>query len=65
MERPDLGWRTSTYSREQYCVEVAAMDDDVVMRNSKDPDGPALRLTRPEFRAFIHSAQQGQFDDLI
>jgi hypothetical protein len=34
------------------------------MRNSRDPDGPALVYTRRELAAFIAGAQAGEFDDL-
>jgi hypothetical protein len=34
------------------------------MRNSRDPDGPALIYTRRELAAFIHGARAGEFDDL-
>lgn len=32
------------------CVEVGAVDGEVLIRDSKDPAGPVIRLTRDEWR---------------
>ncbi len=43
-----VGWRTSSYStNEGDCVEVATVPDRVLVRDSKDPDGPALAVPTP------------------
>ena len=34
---------------------------EVAMRNSRDPDGPALVFTRPEWDAFLGGAGDGEF----
>jgi hypothetical protein len=45
------------------CVEVAFLaDGDVAMRNSREPDGPALIFTRAEWDAFLGGARDGEFD---
>ena len=45
------------------CVEVAAFPGgDVGVRNSRDPDGPVLRFTPAEWRAFLGGARLGEFD---
>jgi Domain of unknown function (DUF397) len=36
----------------------------VVVRHSKDPDGPKLLFTLDEWRAFISGAKIGEFDSL-
>jgi hypothetical protein len=36
----------------------------VVIRDSKDPDGPRLYFTRSEWTAFRLSVLDGEFDDL-
>ncbi|MEV6594746.1 DUF397 domain-containing protein [Streptomyces acidicola] len=47
------------------CVEVAALPGgEIAMRNSRDPEGPALVYTRAEFAAFLAGAQDGEFDAL-
>jgi len=50
-------WRTSTE-----CVAVAFVDDCVLVRHSKDPAGPVLAFTLPEWRAFLIGATNGEFD---
>jgi hypothetical protein len=46
------------------CVEVAPADGMIAMRDSKDPGGPVLMYTPDEWRAFLHGAKAGEFDDL-
>jgi len=36
----------------------------ILMRDSKNPDGPVLALTEAEWRAFIAGVKDGEFDDL-
>jgi hypothetical protein len=44
------------------CVEVAFLpDDQIAMRNSRHPDGPALVFSRAEWDAFLGGAQDGEF----
>jgi hypothetical protein len=38
---------------------------EVAMRNSRDPNGPALIYTRAEVEALIRGVRNGEFDDLI
>ena len=37
----------------------------IAVRNSRDPQGPALVYTMDEMIAFIHGAKDGDFDNLI
>jgi hypothetical protein len=47
------------------CVEVAEVgENEIAMRNSRFPDGPALVFTRAEVRAFINGATKGEFDGM-
>ncbi|MGH3837129.1 MAG: DUF397 domain-containing protein [Pseudonocardiaceae bacterium] len=49
-----VGWRTSSYSAGSgNCVEVAPAPDRVLVRDSKDPAGPALAVPTPAWRAFL------------
>lgn len=43
-----LRWRKSSYSNGMggECVEVAATPEGLLVRDSKDPDGPRLDLNR-------------------
>jgi Domain of unknown function (DUF397) len=45
------------------CVEVTFLPDGkVAMRNSRQPDGPALIFTRAEWDAFVGGARDGDFE---
>lgn len=46
------------------CVEVAAVDQAVAVRDSKNPGGPALVYTREEWDAFVGGVKDGDFADL-
>jgi hypothetical protein len=58
-------WRKASYSiGSGECVEVAELSgDQIAVRDSKDPDGPVLRFTRGEFRAFVKGVVDKEFDD--
>lgn len=50
-----VDWRKSSYSTgEGECVEVTAFSSDAIgVRDSKNPDGPHLLLSRSAFRALV------------
>ncbi len=49
-------------------MEVAITPEVIMLRNSRDPDGPVLRFTRAEWLAFLGGEQDasgakgGEFD---
>jgi hypothetical protein len=48
-------WRKSSRSSQGTsgeCVELMAQSDVVMVRDSKDPDGPKLLVSRETFRSF-------------
>jgi hypothetical protein len=57
-------WRKATASGDNgQCVEVATnLPGIVAVRDSKDPNGPALVFTPQEWKAFLHGAGRGEFD---
>ncbi|MGV9255296.1 DUF397 domain-containing protein [Streptomyces sp. NPDC003697] len=63
----DARWTKSRHSNaEGNCVEVAALlDGGIAVRNSRDPDGPALVYTPAEVAAFLAGAKDGEFDHLV
>ncbi|MEV5427904.1 DUF397 domain-containing protein [Streptomyces sp. NPDC052701] len=63
----DARWIKSRHSNaEGNCVEVAALGGGgVALRNSRDPDGPALVYTAAEVAAFVAGAKDGEFDHLL
>ncbi|PNG21410.1 DUF397 domain-containing protein [Streptomyces cahuitamycinicus] len=60
-------WMKSRHSNaEGNCVEVAPLvDGGIALRNSRDPDGPALVYTSAEVAAFLAGAKDGEFDHLL
>ncbi|MEU0061323.1 DUF397 domain-containing protein [Streptomyces sp. NPDC006334] len=60
-------WIKSSHSNaEGNCVEVASLEGGgVAMRNSRDPEGPALVYTPAELAAFLAGAKGGEFDHLL
>ncbi|MGD9529244.1 DUF397 domain-containing protein [Pseudonocardia sp.] len=57
-------WRHSSFSQgsDQTCVDVAVRDDQVLVRDSKDPDGPRLRFTHREWQLFLLGVRAGEFE---
>ena len=57
-------WRKSPLSDGQgNCVQIASLSSGrVAVRDSKDPDGPALVFTNPEWKAFTGGVKDGAFD---
>ena len=57
-------WRKSSASGPNCdnCVEVAFVGDAIAVRDSKNPDGPALIFTAAEWDAFVGGAKDGEFD---
>jgi hypothetical protein len=56
MDTPKLSgaqWRTSSYSGSNgNCVQVAVAIPVIAVRDSTDPDGPALGFTPDQWRTF-------------
>lgn len=65
---PVAHWQKSKRSNPSgNCVELAELPNGagVALRNSRDPDGPALIYTAAEIEAFVRGAADGDFDHLI
>ncbi|GAA0582642.1 DUF397 domain-containing protein [Actinomadura livida] len=58
MDLRNAKWRKSSYtgSNGGNCVELADAAGAVAVRDSKDPDGPVLLLTRTALRTAVQSA---------
>ena len=63
----DARWRKSSISNSQgTCVELARLNGgEFAVRNSRNPEGPALIYTRAEIAALIEGVKRGEFDDLL
>lgn len=57
-------WRKSTSSANgSTCVEVAGnLPGVVLIRDSKDPEGPVLVFSPDEWQAFTAGVRDGEFD---
>jgi Domain of unknown function (DUF397) len=63
-------WRKSSYSNGSggSCVEIAVLsrtldsEDDLAVRDSKDPYGPVLTFTARQWREFTAAVKAHEFD---
>jgi hypothetical protein len=52
----EVGWRTSSYSAANGgCVQVAPAPQGTLVRDSKDPEGPALAVPTGVWQAFLRT----------
>lgn len=57
-----IRWRKSSYCQGSGdCVEVAEVNGRHLVRDSKDPHGPALTFTGNEWSAFVRGIHNGEF----
>lgn len=63
-EGPSNTWRRSTASGGGggNCVEVSIASDYVLMRHSRNPQGPRLKFSLAEWEAFLTGVRNGEFD---
>jgi hypothetical protein len=66
-ELSGAAWRKSQRSNSQgACVEIARISaETVAMRNSRDPQGPALICQRDAIVALMAGLRDGKFDYLV
>jgi uncharacterized protein DUF397 len=55
-------WHKSSYSGNNGCVEIARVEGQIAVRDSKDRGGPVLLFTAAEWEAFLNGARDGEFD---
>lgn len=56
------GWRKSSLSGEESCVEVRYVHGLVEVRNSREPTGPTLTFTLREWQCFTAGVALLEFD---
>ncbi|MCM4079399.1 MULTISPECIES: DUF397 domain-containing protein [Paractinoplanes] len=54
-------WRKSSFCASGNCVEVAKVDGQYLLRDSKNPDVPAHAFTGDEWTAFVAGVRAGEF----
>lgn len=60
------GWHRPWNSAGGSCVEAMRLSDGrVALRQSTDPEGPALIYTAHEIESFVRGAKQGAADYLL
>ncbi|MFI0410709.1 DUF397 domain-containing protein [Actinomadura sp. 3N508] len=60
-----IQWRKSSRSATSdntSCVEVAALARNIGVRDSKNPEGPALALPPASFRELVTAIKRGDHD---
>jgi Domain of unknown function (DUF397) len=61
----EIIWQKSSFSQGTgECVELAAIADDILMRESDDPE-TVVTTSRDKLRAFVLGVKAGEFDHLI
>jgi hypothetical protein len=60
-----LIWRTALSCDGGACVEVAADQNSILIRNSRQPSGPLIEYTPEEWHEFVSGIKKGDFDDLL
>lgn len=61
MDLSGAAWHKSRRSGGNGCVEVAFVEDQVAVRDSKDQAGPVLVFTPFEWKAFVGGVRDGEF----
>jgi Domain of unknown function (DUF397) len=55
-------WHKSARSGPSGCVEIAILEREVGLRDSKDREGPVLVFRFDEWNAFLAGVRDGEFD---
>ncbi len=61
-ELPPATWRKSSLSGTNGCVEIAVINGNIAVRDSKERKGPVLTFTPGEWKAFVGGVRNGEFD---
>ena len=66
LQEVGLAWRKASASMpDGNCVQLAPLPEGgVAVRDSKDPQGPMLRISQAEWAAFASGMSAGEFGDL-
>jgi predicted secreted Zn-dependent protease len=60
-----LIWLTALNCDGGACVQVAADQNTILIRNSRQPDGPLIEYTPEEWHEFVSGIKKGDFDNLL
>jgi hypothetical protein len=59
---PLSAWYRSSRCESASCVEVMATSEAMLIRDSKDPLGPVLSLSREQYTQFVSAVRSGIHD---
>jgi Domain of unknown function (DUF397) len=57
-----IRWVKSTWSASGNCAEICRWPNEILFRNSRDPDGAVLAFDIATFERFLHGVRRGDFD---
>ena len=57
-------WHRSGRCESGACVEVAAVDDAIMVRSSLNPESKPVTITRKEWKEFLYGVKEGAFDHI-
>lgn len=57
-------WHSARRCNGGACAEIGILGESVLVRNSTEPDGTCLTLSRDEWREFVAGVKDGDFDGL-
>lgn len=60
-----LDWHKASFCQTGECVEIAAHNDVVLMRSSRQPDSGYIYFTPEEFSIFLQRAKAGNYNPAI
>jgi hypothetical protein len=55
MVEPVTSWVKSSFCADSACLEVAIIDADVAVRDSKDANRPFLTFSKADWNAFVEA----------
>ena len=61
MKNRDTEFKTACVWQ-NYCVAVKRTDDEVLVRDTKNPDGPVMAFSHNEWATFLGGVKEGKFD---
>jgi len=57
-------WHTGKRCDGGQCVEIGTLGGSILIRNSVDPDGARLKLSRSGWQEFVARLKDGDYDGL-
>jgi predicted secreted Zn-dependent protease len=60
----ELNWQVARECNGGSCIRVAPQGEQVVIGDTKNPDGPIPTYSRTEWHAFVDGIRQGDFDGI-